>query len=161
MGFRSAHKEDIGATTSELVYGKTIRLPGEFFNPTPMDASPKQFVEDLKSHFASVRPTTTSSQGQRTCFIHPRLHESTHVFVRHDGVRKPLQDPYDGPFKVLERRDKTFDVEIKGNKQTISIDRLKPAFVTMGSSQVASKSVKKPSDICITCSGRLIRPPHR
>ncbi|XP_035233841.1 uncharacterized protein LOC118205660 [Stegodyphus dumicola] len=47
MGFRSALKEDIGAAFSELVYGKTICLPGEFFNSTPMDVSPKHGIGSI------------------------------------------------------------------------------------------------------------------
>lgn len=31
LGLRSAPKEDLGCAPSELVYGTTIRLPGEFF----------------------------------------------------------------------------------------------------------------------------------
>ena len=31
LGIRTAVKEDIGCSTAELVYGTTLRLPGEFF----------------------------------------------------------------------------------------------------------------------------------
>lgn len=129
LGFRSAIKEDLGATTAELVYGRTLRLPGEFFNPTPADSSPKQLVEDLKHHFSTMRPVPTSCHGNSKVFVHPQLNVCSHVFVRNDTVRKPLQPPYDGPYKVLARRDKTFDIEIRGTAQTISLDRLKPAFI--------------------------------
>ncbi|XP_055924624.1 protein NYNRIN-like [Argiope bruennichi] len=103
LGFRSVFKEDLQATTAELVYGKSLRLPGEFFDPIPGDTSPKQLVEDLKRHFATMRPVPTSCHGQRTIFVHPHLKVCSHVFVRHDSVRKPLQAPYDGPYKVLVR----------------------------------------------------------
>lgn len=131
LGFRSVFKEDLGSTTSELVYGKSLRLPGEFFEPAPVDISPKQLVEDLKYHFATARPIPTSCHGQKTIFVHPHLRVCSHVFLRHDAVRKPLQAPYDGPYKVILRREKTFDIEIKGTSHTVSIDRLKPAFMAM------------------------------
>ncbi|KAG8178677.1 hypothetical protein JTE90_025598 [Oedothorax gibbosus] len=129
LGFRTAFKEDLRATSSELVYGQTIRLPGVFFDPTPTEATPQQLVEELKSHFGSIRPVPTSSHGRRATFVHPQMRTCTHAFVRHDAVRKPLQAPYDGPYPVLEKKEKTFDLEIKGERRTISIDRLKPAFV--------------------------------
>ena len=44
-------------------------------------------------------------------------------------MRKPLQPPYDGPFKILHSHTKTFDVEIKNKKCAISIDQLKPTFL--------------------------------
>ncbi len=57
------------------------------------------------------------------------LHSTSHVFVRHDAVRKPLQQPYDGPYLVLDRSAKFFTLDIKGRKDTVSIDRLKPAHL--------------------------------
>ncbi|XP_076660505.1 uncharacterized protein LOC143363862 [Halictus rubicundus] len=37
--------------------------------------------------------------------------------------------PYDGPFRVVKRGDKTFVIDIKGKEVRVSIDRLKPAFI--------------------------------
>ena len=36
--------------------------------------------------------------------------------------------PYDGPYTVSNRKDKTFDLEINGKIVTVTIDRLKPAY---------------------------------
>lgn len=33
LGIRTALKEDIASTAAEMVYGTTLRLPGEFFTP--------------------------------------------------------------------------------------------------------------------------------
>ncbi|GFS80103.1 hypothetical protein TNCV_2988751 [Trichonephila clavipes] len=43
-------------------------------------------------------------------------------------LRRPLQQPYDGPFKVLQRKDKVFFLDINGKRVSVSIDRYKPAF---------------------------------
>ncbi|GBN77053.1 Retrovirus-related Pol polyprotein from transposon 412 [Araneus ventricosus] len=59
------------------------------------------------------------------------LHTCTHVFIRIDRVRKSLEPPYDGPFPVVKRHDKYFTVTIKGKDITISIDRLKPAYLLL------------------------------
>ena len=35
LGIRTALKEDLGASSSELTFGKTIRLPGQYFETAP------------------------------------------------------------------------------------------------------------------------------
>ncbi len=74
------------------------------------------------------------------------LHSTSHVFVRHDAVRKPLQQPY----LVLDRSAKFFTLDIKGRKDTVSIDRLKPAYldesVTVDFPTVAAPSSAAPAD---------------
>lgn len=57
------------------------------------------------------------------------LKQATHVFIWHDATSKPLQPPYDGPFKVVERADRYFTVDVKGRQDTISVERLKPAHL--------------------------------
>ncbi|BES92430.1 Angiomotin C terminal [Nesidiocoris tenuis] len=129
LGLRSALKEDIGASPAEIVYGQTLRLPADFIENSaalPVDAN--AFVVQLKEHMQKLRPTQTTHHGEPNVFVPAQLAEASHVFVRTDAVRTPLQPPYQGPFAVLKRSDKTFTVQMAGRKSTISIDRLKPAF---------------------------------
>ena len=48
-------------------------------------------------------PTRTQS---RWSHVSRDLTSGTHVFVRNHTVRKPLQQPYDGPYKALAHTDK-------------------------------------------------------
>ena len=74
--------------------------------------------------------TPTSSRSTlRPSSIPATLATSTHVFVRRDGVRKPLQPPYDGPYAVVKKTDKYFTLSINGRNDTVPIDRLKPAHL--------------------------------
>ncbi len=57
----------------------------------------------------------------------PALHSNTDLFIRQDKVKKSLQQPYTGPFKVLSRTTKHFTVDVNGRREVISVDRLKPA----------------------------------
>ncbi|VDO82754.1 unnamed protein product [Schistosoma margrebowiei] len=57
------------------------------------------------------------------------LSACSHVFIRVDSVRKPLQQPYEGSFHVIARHEKTFEVDRHGRVEVASIDRLKPAHV--------------------------------
>ena len=76
-----------------------------------------------------------------------------HVFVRHDAVRKPLQSQYDGPYLVLERTDEFFKLNINGHKDTVSIDRLKPAYLDTDSHSTTPSQTSHPTTTRVTCSG--------
>ncbi|CAH8820985.1 unnamed protein product [Trichobilharzia szidati] len=130
LGIRNALKTDAGCTTSELVYGTTLRLPGEFVSPSsfPPVVDHSSYVSRLTNAMRSVKPAPLRPQSIDV-FVHPCLKTSSHVFVRRDSVRRPLEPPYDGPYKVIKRTDKFFVLDKKGREDTVSIDRLKPAYL--------------------------------
>lgn len=127
LGMRSVYKEDIGATMAELVYGETIRIPGEFFEKCEQQST-TDFVQGLRRSFDRIRSVPTSNHSTSSVFVPKQLQNCTHVFIRHDAVRTPLQKPYDGPFFVILRTDKNFLLKIRDKEKMVSIDRLKPAF---------------------------------
>lgn len=131
LGIRSAWKDDVQASAAELVYGEPLRLPGQFINPsadyTTDDIT--QMATRLRSHMTRLTPKSTSWH-RKTPFYLPRgLNESSHVFQRQDYVRRSLEPPYDGPYKVLERHPKFFKIDVSGKPVNVSVDRLKPAPV--------------------------------
>ena len=133
LGIRTALKSDLQCNTAELVYGTTLRLPGEFFDPesSAAFADPADYVTRLKLIMSKLKATPVRKQLPRKTYVCDELSSATHVYVRHDGVKKPLQQPYDGPYKVLKRNNKHFTVEIRGKRNTISLDRLKPAHLDL------------------------------
>ncbi|GFW18905.1 gag-Pol polyprotein [Trichonephila clavipes] len=69
-------------------------------------------------------------QGGPHCILRLNaLKTCSHVFVRVKGLKPSLTAPYPGPFEVLSRTDKHFAIKINDRTSTISIDRLKPAFL--------------------------------
>lgn len=130
LGIRTALKQDIGCSAAEMVYGQTLRLPGEFFSPSPDAIDPHSFLSRLKSDMARLRPTQTRHHiSNRPFHIPCDLLECTHVFVRQDCHRAPLDCPYRGPYRVLARTDKFFTLDLNTRVDTVSIDHLKPAFL--------------------------------
>lgn len=130
LGIRCSLKDDIQATAAEMVYGTSLRLPGEFFrNSSPPELLETDFVQRLRSQMRRLRPVAAASHATNDTFVHKDLLTTTHVFIRTDAVRKPLEQPYKGPFRVMSRSEKYFVLDINGRQDTVSLDRLKPAFV--------------------------------
>ena len=130
LGIRTAFKQDIHSTAAEMVYGTTLCLPGEFFTPTPTNSlpDPSEFLNKLKHHFQRIHPIAPRSITSKAN-IPKELATATHVFVRQDAIRKPLQPPYNGPYPITKRNNKHFTIKINDKTTTVSIDRLKPAHL--------------------------------
>ena len=58
LGIRTALKQDIKSTAAELVYGTTLRLPGEYFIPstTPLCPTPLIMYTNLNPTFNKFLP---------------------------------------------------------------------------------------------------------
>ena len=117
LGMRAAWREDLEATAAEMIYGESLRLPGEFFAPEASDTRKNsQFVKDLKNHFHSFKPVQGTRDGGKRTFVSKDLNTTSHVFLRHPPPLASLQMTYEGSYRVICRI-------------TVSIDRLKPAYV--------------------------------
>ncbi|XP_067215676.1 uncharacterized protein [Linepithema humile] len=162
LGIRAAIKEDLGATPAELVYGETIRLPGQLLEQQKREEEPtNEFVRNLQQTMTRLRPQIRR-HGNRATFVHKDRAAAERVFIRHDAPTKALQPPYDDPYKVLERSDKMLKVQINGKPANISIDRLKPAYImeepTEEQESLKTSDKQEPQK---TRSGRPIKPTVR
>lgn len=131
IGLRVAVKPDINASPAELVYGTTLRIPGEFFIDSKAITINSDSLSRFRECMRGMRPTNTSHHTTPKPFISADLATTTHVFVRNDSVRPSLTHPYDGPFEIIARKEKFYTVVIRGRRQNINIDRLKPAFTAI------------------------------
>jgi len=95
-------------------------------NTTP---DPSTYLTRLKFIMQHTTPALVRSHPATKTYVSDELLRCTHVFVWHDAIRKPLQSPYDRPYKVLNRNDKHFTLQLQDRTDTISLDRLKPAYM--------------------------------
>lgn len=58
-GIRTAIKEDLNASTAEMVYGWTIRLPGDFSLTNKKDCN-SVFIKKLRKHIQHLKPLPTT-----------------------------------------------------------------------------------------------------
>ncbi|GFW09897.1 retrovirus-related Pol polyprotein from transposon opus [Trichonephila clavipes] len=126
-----------------MVYGTSIKLPGEFFDPPTINMDPQNFVAKLQQHMAELKPLKSPSNRKQNIFVHKDLKSCSHVFLCIDRVKKALEPPYEGPYTVQKKYDKYFTVLIKDKAVNISVDRLKPAYLLAADNQNEQTSVGK------------------
>ena len=179
LGIRSSWRVDPGCSPAELVYGTTLRLPGECLQP--VDARTLQpdssFVKNLQISMRNTKPSIPKYHGNDKPYVPSNLAAAEYVYVRHDAHRHPLQRPYDGPYRVSKRHDKYFVLHMNGKLEKVTIDRLKAAYVTRFNDNEESSrrsfkaksfrskqdkaSVPERNQPTVTRSGRISRPPDR
>lgn len=164
LSLRVQLKFDIGVSPAQLLYGTTLRIPGQFFEETEA-VSPVEFVKQLTNTMNKLRlPETTDHNTRRVVFVDPRLSTSTHAFVRVDAVRAPLQAPYTGPHRILRHGNKTCKMEINGKEKEISVDRLKTANLKEDQTphmDMFSLPTAQQETATRTRTGRLVVKPRR
>lgn len=130
LGIRSAWKEDLQCAAVEIVYGEPLRISGKFLHSRNSHTlQPDDFVTHPKYQMSYLRPVPASRHGNKSIFVHKDLSSCTHVFLRKDALRASLEPPYTGPYRVLSRTDQTVTVELLRGPVTVSIDRVKPAYM--------------------------------
>ncbi|XP_058128537.1 uncharacterized protein LOC131292816 [Anopheles ziemanni] len=136
LGLRTTFKSDIQASPAELVYGTTLRIPAEFLVEESRSAAADQsdFARTLREGMSHIRPPNTSWHADNPTFIHADLSKCSHVFIRNDTVRPALTTPYHGPYPVINRKSKSFQVRLNDRPSWVSVDRLKPAYIANDSS---------------------------
>ena len=124
LGLRTTPKRPDNMAPAEKVYGDQLTVPYDFFRCTD-EPSIQQLRDNVKKYIPCKQTYATT----RSTYVPADLPISTHVFMRIDKVKPPLTPPYTGPFKVLERKQKAYLIEIGNTKDWVSIDRLKPAYL--------------------------------
>jgi cleavage and polyadenylation specificity factor subunit 1 len=151
LGLRTCFRSEIDCSPAEMLYGTNLILPGEFFNQKPNEMpNESEFIQQLRQFMNKLGTSPGSNHRKPPVFVQKELKSCTEVFVRKDRVKAPLEQPYSGPFKVIEKSDKYFKIEINGKQETVSIDRLKAAHRISEESQKAGTPKQ-------TRSGRHIR----
>lgn len=101
LGLRTCFKEDLQASPAEMLYGTSLKIPGEFFIEEDLPADPEIFVEKHRIHMREIKSQPTAHHHKKTPFYHKNLFDCTHIWIRVDSVKKSLQPPYNGPFRVV------------------------------------------------------------
>lgn len=112
----------------QLVTGTTVNIAPGLITPGAKRFD-LDYVKRLSECITNLQQSRWDSDGNafEQTNVPGSLSKCTHVWVRVDRVRRPLEAPYCGPFPVLQRFPKTFLIEVNGKSDAVSIERLKPA----------------------------------
>ena len=131
LGIRTAPKEDLRASSAEMVYGTPLTVPADLLVPSSASADVSVHLQQLRETVSSLAPSPTSAHGTLPVQLPTDLCSARYVFVRRDCHRRPLQRPYEGPFRVLQPGSKHFKLQIGARTESVSIDRLKAAHLDL------------------------------
>nr|XP_011312634.1 PREDICTED: uncharacterized protein LOC105272276 [Fopius arisanus] len=105
LGLRTSFKEDFQTTPADLLFGTSLRLLTEFFIQED-PPNPKMFLKKHREFMRGLRPT-------------PAAHHSNTRIYRLKNLQKDL--------KRID--DRVFKLDVDGQLKTISVERLKPAYI--------------------------------
>ena len=124
------YKADLKCSSAELVFGQTLRLPGDLCcnSPQPRISHPSDMVLAMRKFANSCQPIDTRVISSKPVHLPDALQTCTHVFIRNDPIKANLTPTYDGPFLVLSRTKHSFTVLRRDKLYTAAINNIKPAF---------------------------------
>jgi cleavage and polyadenylation specificity factor subunit 1 len=106
---------------------------------------PNDYIDQLQHRMRQLKPMNTRVATRQSVFFHPETETCSHVFLRHDATKKPLQPVYNGPYKLISKTNKNFTIMVKDQPLTVSIDRIKPAHLDTATTTEDDKYSHVPS----------------
>ena len=106
-----------------------LTVPGDFLPRSQESHDAGRFLPRLRETVRGLTPRPPVPRGTRPSSVPATLATSEYVFIRRYFQRPPLTPPYEGPYKVLAHGDKSLTIDLGNQHDSVSIDRLKPAFL--------------------------------
>ena len=154
LALKAQYKEDLRCTSAEMMFGQTLRLPGELLDPPKAThlPDPQNYVQSLRNYLSTKTYTPPRIPNNNTDKLDKDLNTCTHVYVRIDAVKPSLTRPYLGPFKIIKRSKKYFTLNLNGKVDSVSIDRLKAAILPINTPALPKTTHKTPKSSIIKCN---------
>ncbi|BHF64869.1 hypothetical protein SprV_0200787700 [Sparganum proliferum] len=132
LGIRSCLNSDLDCSAAKLVFGATDRIPDQMISPTSLVAvqNPTNFLHRLWQLIRTLSPFLPRPSVSKS-YLEKDLATCPHVYLRCDRVRRPLEPPCDGLFRVTSRGRRNFRIQRGTREGVASVDRLKAAVRTL------------------------------
>ena len=125
LGIRVAWREEPGCSPAELVYGSSLRLPGEFVDQqNSRNTQPSEdFLRHLQRAMHTSLPTPAIHHSKPSSYIPPTLMQSQFVYVRVDSHKNHYSVPMMDHFALSQPATKLLCSTLTVDKKKfLSID---------------------------------------
>ena len=127
LALRNTHKEDMNASPANLVYGRDLIMPNELvMRPDSPKDLPDDFAKKLGEVLSGVKSQPTKQHGEKESYIPKGLMTAKYVYQLVGQFAKKGAR-YTGPYEVITRDSKTFQIKKDKDIHRVFIDQLKPA----------------------------------
>ena len=117
LGLRTSPREDPATFASEAVYGSELTLPGQFLEVQ----DPQQICSMKTLKIQCLVFNNTPKADTLPEVIPAELSSCPMVFIHKDGHVAPLAPLYEGPYKVLSRSPKSFQLQVGKRVEVVSV----------------------------------------
>ena len=119
LGKKVAFQPDLGASTSELVFGKNLVIPGQILQDPgelPDEPSLQSILSDVRNRTNRAAVPTSNHSTPKNLTFKDIPDNVTEVYTR-QHQKTGLQTPFEGAFKLKERLSRsTFKIEVGEKK---------------------------------------------
>ena len=147
LGIRNTLNEN-GISPFTAVTGTSLLIPKLMVDNNSIDESELNTTE-IQELAKEMSKLDMKGLDKGNChslpkeFIPKDLESCEKVWLRIDRVRKPLEAPYSGPYKVIKRYPKHFKIQLNNDVYNhVSIDRLKPVIEPQAKDETSSDVIQ-------------------
>ena len=129
LAINSSYQQGTKTCPSAIVFGTPLQLPGQIVeNEIDPENKPAKHAEEICKLMTSKNFRENRFPPKRG-HEDPRLKTCEYVFIKNAMKKHSLAPLYLGPFKVLQRFDKYFRVQLDKSVDNIALHRLKPVVI--------------------------------
>ena len=128
LAINATFRDELGCSPNDMVFGSNIRLPVDLLDDKPLQnfLEPHSLPDRVRRALIQTIPKPRIQN--QPAKINPTLYKCEFVYVR-NMAKKGLQAFYTGPYKILARGEKNFDLQINNKSKAVSINHLKSAHL--------------------------------
>ena len=120
----------MNTSAAEMIYGKTLRLPGDIFIPNQpsQNISTNNLIKSMQKFASNINSTSIRVQQSTAVHMQLRLQTCASMFVKNNPIKPNLTLILSGSYLVISRNQNVFTILKDDIALKIVINNVKPGF---------------------------------